>query len=114
MKNRPVEPDAQRYRAVAQFPDNKEGLILLGNTSVEVCEEYQDAFLDLYEDKKHDVIGIQLQKWEGHPDCGRWKAQRTLTVPGDIGTLHIKTRTVADTMPIATKPKPPGPTSAAG
>lgn len=94
-----VEPRAQRYRALVQFKDGTEGLICVGSSTGSVLDQYEEAFEDLYKEQKNDVLGLQLQKWEGTPDCGRWKPHKTLSIPEPI-ILGISAKRRVDDLPI--------------
>lgn len=103
MKTQQQEPKAQRYRAVAQFRDGREGLVVLGFSHGEVLENYGEAFLELYdkEQREQEIIGVQLQKWDGAADAGRWKPHKTLPIPKPL-SMPIAVKRRVDELPIKT------------
>ncbi len=77
-----VEAKPQCWRAVAVFDDRSERLIYLGRSSPQVRDGYEGAFLHLFdEEEREHVTAIQLQRWNGAPDAGRWVVQGPLNIP---------------------------------
>lgn len=94
----------QRYRAVVVFKNTKEGHIVFGPSLAWVQENYDEAFLNLYgPDSDENQLAyckeIQIQKWDGQADAGRWTLVKTFMVPQPIS------------MPIAIRRKEPLPTT---
>ena len=78
----PTESKPQGWRAVAVFDDRGEQLIYLGRSSTQVRANLAEAFFELLDDEERDhVKGIQLQRWHGAPDAGRWLIQSPLNIP---------------------------------
>jgi hypothetical protein len=77
-----TEAKPQCYRALAIFEDRSERLIYLGRSSSQVRQGYASAFVEvLDEEEQAQVQTIQLQRWNGAPDAGRWVQQSVLTLP---------------------------------
>jgi hypothetical protein len=77
-----TEAKPQCWRALAVFADCSERLLYLGRSSQQVRNGYANAFFEvLDEEEREQVQSIQLQRWNGAPDAGRWLLQTTLTIP---------------------------------
>lgn len=78
----PTEAKPQGWRAVAIFEDRSERLIYLGRSSTQVRTGLAQAFFEvLEEDERDSVRTIQLQRWHGAPDAGKWLHQSNLNIP---------------------------------
>jgi len=77
-----TEAKPQCYRALAVFEDRSERLIYLGRSSSQVRQGYVQAFFEvLDEEEQAQVTAVNLQRWNGAPDAGRWVMQSVLTLP---------------------------------
>jgi hypothetical protein len=77
-----TEAKPQGWRAMAVFDDRGDRLIYLGRSSTQVRAGFVEAFFDVLDDEERDhVRAVQLQRWHGAPDSGRWMMQSTLSVP---------------------------------
>ena len=77
-----LEAKPQCWRAVAVFDDRSERLIYLGRSSPQVRAGFVDAFMQLLDDEERErVTAIQLQRWNGAPDAGRWVVHGPLNIP---------------------------------
>ena len=78
-----TEAKPQGWRAVATFNDERPGALLyLGRSSTQVRAGYVEAYLEILEEEERDqVTSVELQRWHGAPDDGRWVLQTTLKVP---------------------------------
>ena len=78
----PTESKPQGWRAVAVFDDRGEQLIYLGRSSTQVRANLPDAFFDLLDDEEREhVKAVNLQRWHGAPDAGRWMHQSVMNIP---------------------------------
>ncbi|MCS7167240.1 MAG: hypothetical protein RMI91_09685 [Gemmatales bacterium] len=76
------ETKPQLWRALVVFNNGSEMLLYLGRSSAQVRAGYQSAFLELLdEEERARVQTIQMQRWHGTPDAGRWMTQSTLSIP---------------------------------
>ncbi|MCS7015144.1 MAG: hypothetical protein RMJ19_08650 [Gemmatales bacterium] len=76
------ETKPQLWRALVVFNNGSEMLLYLGRSSAQVRAGYQSAFLELLdEEDRLRVQTIQMQRWHGTPDAGRWITQSTLSIP---------------------------------
>lgn len=83
-----TEAKAQGWRAVAVFKDGGEALLYLGRSSTQVRAGYTVAFADVLDDEERDrVESIELQRWNGAPDAGRWQHQCDLKLPAPAPKL---------------------------
>lgn len=88
-----VEAKPQRWRALAAYKDNKEGLLILGSSSGQVRETYDEPYFELLEeDERQNIHEILLQKFVGAPDRGQWVTQGVLPSPQKECALPIKAR----------------------
>src|SRR5947208_17024844 len=78
-----TESKPQGWRAVAMFDDERaEALLYLGRSSTQVRAGYVEAFTEvLDEEEREHVTAIELQRWHGAPDDGRWVLQTQLKLP---------------------------------
>jgi hypothetical protein len=78
-----TESKPQGWRAVAFFDDERaEALLYLGRSSTQVRAGYVEAFLDVLDDEERaHVTSVELQRWHGAPDDGRWVLQSELKLP---------------------------------
>jgi hypothetical protein len=78
-----TEAKPQGWRAVAVFDDERaECLLYLGRSSTQVRAGYVQAFTEVLDDEEREhVQSINLERWNGAPDAGRWMQQNTLKVP---------------------------------
>jgi hypothetical protein len=77
-----TEAKPQCWRALAIFTDRSERLLYLGRSSEKVRAGYATAFFEvLDEEEREQVESIQLQRWNGAPDAGRWQVQADLARP---------------------------------
>jgi hypothetical protein len=78
-----TEAKPQGWRAVAVFDDERaECLLYLGRSSTQVRAGYAEAFVEvLDEEEREHIQSIDLQRWHGAPDAGRWVHQNNLKVP---------------------------------
>lgn len=78
-----TESKPQGWRAVAIFGDDREdALIFLGRSSTQVRAGYVEAYLEVLDDEEREAVkAVELQRWHGAPDAGRWLQQSTLKVP---------------------------------
>lgn len=80
--NYQTEAKPQCWRAVVIFDDRPEMLLYLNRSSPQVRAGYRAAYLDLLdEEERAHVASIQMQRWQGAPDSGRWVQQSDLPVP---------------------------------
>jgi hypothetical protein len=80
-----TEAKAQCWRAVAIFQDGLEALILVGRSSTQVRSNYIESFMELFdEEEREQVQSIEMQRWHGAPDAGRWMQQSELKIPTPI------------------------------
>ena len=84
-----TESKPQGWRAVAVFEDDRaDALLYLGRSSTQVRAGYVEAFLEvLDEDERESVKAVEMQKWQGAPDAGRWILQTALKVPAPTAKL---------------------------
>ena len=83
------EAKLQRYKAVAVFKNGTEGHIVFGQHVQSVQDQYDEAFFSLYgkdseSDQTANVQEIQIQRWDGQPDAGRWVHVKTYPVPQPV------------------------------
>ena len=77
-----TESKPQCWRAVALFDDRPDQLIFLGRSSTQVRANFAAAYFELLDDEEREhVRGIDLQRWHGAPDAGRWMHQTNLIIP---------------------------------
>jgi hypothetical protein len=78
-----TEAKPQGWRAVATFTDERPAALLyLGRSSTQVRAGYAEAYFDLLDDEERELVaGIELQRWHGAPDDGRWVVQSALRLP---------------------------------
>lgn len=78
-----TEAKPQGWRAVASFNDERPAALLyLGRSSTQVRAGYVEAYLELLDDEERaQVASIELQRWHGAPDDGRWVLQTSLRIP---------------------------------
>lgn len=77
-----TESKPQGWRALAISEDGTERLLYVGRSSTQVRAGYVSAFMELLDDEEREsVINIQLQRWTGAPDAGKWVEQAKLTLP---------------------------------
>jgi hypothetical protein len=77
-----TEAKPQGWRAMAVFDDRGDRLVYLGRSSTQVRAGFLQAFFEVLDDEERDhVRAIQLQRWQGAPDSGRWLMQTSLAVP---------------------------------
>jgi hypothetical protein len=81
-----TEAKPQGWRAVAVFDDGRgECLLYLGRSSTQVRAGYVEAFLELLDDEEREhITSIDLQRWHGAADAGRWMHQTSLKVPEPV------------------------------
>jgi hypothetical protein len=78
----PTEAKPQCWRAVAVFDDRPDALLYLHRSSTQVRAGYRTAFFEvLDEEERGHVTTVNLQRWHGAPDAGRWLNQSSLSVP---------------------------------
>jgi hypothetical protein len=83
-----TEAKPQCWRAVAVFDDRPEQLIYLNRSSTQVRSNFREAYFDLLDDEEREhVTSIQIQRWHGAPDSGRWVAQNSLPAPQPMEKL---------------------------
>lgn len=82
MKQHMTESRMQGWRALAIGKDGSEHLIFVGMSYEQVKKNYQAAFLNVLTDDEQDNIDrIQMQRWSGVPDSGKWISQDTARLP---------------------------------
>ena len=76
------EARPQGWRAVAVFADRSERLLYLGRSSTQIRAGFAQAFNDIFDDEEREQVrSINLQRWHGTPDAGRWVHQAHLEIP---------------------------------
>ena len=77
-----TEAKPQGWRALAISDDRTERLLFVGRSSTQVRAGYVTAFLEVLDDEEREqTTSIQLQRWAGAPDAGKWLPQTTLAIP---------------------------------
>lgn len=78
-----AESKPQGWRAVAVFKDERPNcLLFLGRSSTQVRAGYAEAYLEVLDEDERDAVEeVELQRWHGAADAGRWMLQTTLKVP---------------------------------
>src|SRR3954469_14192171 len=78
-----TESKPQGWRAVALFDDERaEALVYLGRSSTQVRAGYAEADPQVLADEERaHVTAVELQRWHGPPDDGRWILQSQLKLP---------------------------------
>jgi hypothetical protein len=77
-----TEAKPQGWRALAVSEDRTERLLFLGRSSTQVRAGYVSAFFEVLDDEEREqTTSIQLQRWTGAPDAGKWVQQTTLALP---------------------------------
>lgn len=72
----------QNWRAVAITADGTTHHLFLGSSQTEVRNGYNEAFGDvLTEDEQRSISRIEVHRWNGTPDRGRWEFRGGLTIP---------------------------------
>jgi hypothetical protein len=86
-----TEAKPQGWRAVAVFDDERaECLLYLGRSSTQVRAGYAEAFVEVLDDEEREhVQSIDLQRWHGAPDAGRWLHQTNLKVPAPAKLARV-------------------------
>jgi hypothetical protein len=84
-----TESKPQGWRAVAVFKDGRDDCLLyLGRSSTQVRAGYVEAFMEVLDEEERDQVEtIDLQRWHGAPDAGRWLHQNTLKLPAPVARL---------------------------
>lgn len=82
MKRILTESNPQRWRALAILEDGAEALMCLGDSAVQVREDYTIPWYDLFpEQVRKSVDEIQVQKWNGPESRGEWVMVSCLPIP---------------------------------
>jgi hypothetical protein len=82
MRHQLTESKMQGWRAVAVAKDGSEHLIFVGMSFEQVKKNYSTAFFALLtEEEQNNIKLIQMQRWNGVPDSGKWVAQDALRMP---------------------------------
>lgn len=82
MKRHMTESRMQGWRALAIGKDGSEHLVFVGMSYEQVKKNYSESFLDILTDEEQDNISIiQIQRWNGVPDNGKWVSQDTARIP---------------------------------
>lgn len=69
--------------------DKTETLLCLGYNIGQIKEYYTVPWYELFtEPERRAVREIELQKWDGLPECGFWETQTTLTIPPTTPTAQ--------------------------
>ncbi|MBX7106442.1 MAG: hypothetical protein K1X57_20360 [Gemmataceae bacterium] len=78
-----TEAKPQGWRAVATFNDERPAALLyLGRSSTQVRAGYVEAYAEILDEEERETVsGIELQRWHGAPDDGRWVLQTSLRIP---------------------------------
>lgn len=77
-----TESKVQNWRALAKLDDGTEALLCLGGSIVQVRETYHEPWYELFDEEvRVHVEEIELQKWNGAPDCGEWQTISSLSIP---------------------------------
>jgi hypothetical protein len=77
-----TEAKPQCWRAVAIFDDRSDQLLYLHRSSPQVRAGLRTAFFEVLDDEERShVKAIELQRWHGAPDAGRWLQQSNLPIP---------------------------------
>lgn len=85
-----TESKPQCWRALAIFEDRSERLLYLNRSSRQVRDGYATAFFEvLDEEEREQVQAIQLQRWTGAPDAGRWLLQCPLNIPSKAKLVKV-------------------------
>jgi uncharacterized protein YbdZ (MbtH family) len=86
-----TEAKPQGWRAVAVFDDERaECLLYLGRSSTQIRAGYVEAFAEVLDDEEREhVQSIDLQRWHGAPDAGRWLHQSNLKVPAPVKLARV-------------------------
>jgi DNA polymerase/3'-5' exonuclease PolX len=72
----------QGWRALAIGKDGKEHLLFVGMSYEQVKKNYALAFSDfLTEEEQSNIQTIQMQRWAGIPDRGKWVSQDIARIP---------------------------------
>ena len=89
-----TEAKPQIWRAMAIFDDDREALLYLGASSQQVRAGYLKAFQEVLDDEEREhVERIDLERWNGAPDAGKWAMQCQL--------IHPMRRRAAKLAPVA-------------
>lgn len=81
MKNM-TESRMQGWRAVAVGNDGVEHLVFVGMSYEQVKKNYASAFLAiLTPEEQSNIKHIQMQRWIGVADSGRWTSQEISRIP---------------------------------
>ncbi len=82
MKQHLTEQKFQNWRAIAVLTNNIERLIVLGHSSDAVRFSYCDVFSDvLSKQEQLEIKRIELQRWDGMADIGKWVQKDFLKNP---------------------------------
>lgn len=85
MANPQTEVKPQGWRAIAVFKDKRQALLWLGRSSPAIRSGYVEAFFEvLSEEDRKNVASIEMQKWHGAADSGRWLLQCALRMPPQV------------------------------
>jgi hypothetical protein len=77
-----MEHHAQRWRALAILDDGAEALMCLGESAVQVRENYTIPWYELFHEQvRKSVDEIQVQKWSGPDSRGEWVMVSSLPIP---------------------------------
>jgi len=69
----------------------EEALVYMGTSSHQVSICYKHAFREIFDDHAcEDVLAIVMQKWKGHPECGKWLDVSKLDIPVVSGKNNIR------------------------
>lgn len=72
----------QTWRAVANFGNDEQSLIVLGTNPLQISNTYSSAFFELITTPmQKECKKIMLQKWRGDKDFGTWVDQGLLKIP---------------------------------
>lgn len=82
MKQTMTESRMQGWRALAIGKDGAEHLILLGMSYEQVKKGYSVAYFEvLTPEEQLNIARIEIQRWNGVPDSGKWASQDTARMP---------------------------------
>jgi hypothetical protein len=90
MKHQLVESRMQGWRALAVAHNGAQHLLYVGMSFEQVKKNYQNSFSNLLTDEEQlTIFQIQIQRWSGVPDSGKWVTQ-------DIARFTIKPKDIKD------------------
>ena len=82
MSKQMTESRLQGWRALAIGKDNKEHLIFVGMSYEQVKRNYSVSFAELLtEEEQMNIQTIQMQRWSGTADRGKWVSQDVIKIP---------------------------------